>query len=557
MNKIGLYIRVSTDEQARVHEGSLVSQRRRLEEYVQSQNRNQKNWGMIIETYTDEKSGKDLNRPEFQRMMSDVSCGRINVILATELSRFSRSIKDFCELWEFFKEHKTQFITLREQFDTTTAAGEMMVFNLMNFAQFERKQTSERISANWLSRAKRGLWNGGSLPLGYDRSPDKKGTLLINEKEAKEVRRIFDLFLETGSIRKTLRQITKEGIYSKKYKNKAGVEKGGRVFTVSSVYNILKNKAYIGEREINKKKKELKTESVKAVWKPLLLKEKFNKAQKMLEKNKTRYKPDEWKTYAYPLSNKILCGECGKFLAGKSATGSKKKHYYYSHTKGNSLFTETGEKCRLHRLRAGRVEDIVLDFFQNKILNKNTIEQMIKSYEKISKKESPKVQGQLLSIKKELKSLNTRLENLSQRLSEIPSDISVEPIYQQMRKIKEKREKLLESEFYLNEELLKKNHLKVDKEGFFTKLEKTKQALEKSSKEAQREIYHNVLDFVEVHPQKIRVGLFAPSLSLASNGACVRSTNVQLGTRRFKIIEHLKPLTIGRKVKVQWWELKT
>ncbi len=76
--------------------------------------------------------------------------------------------KDFCELWDFFKKHKTQFVTLREQFDTTTAAGEMMVFNLMNFAQFERKQTSERISANWLSRAKRGLWNGGSLPLGYD-----------------------------------------------------------------------------------------------------------------------------------------------------------------------------------------------------------------------------------------------------------------------------------------------------------------------------------------------------------------------------------------------------
>ncbi len=313
MNKIGLYVRVSTDEQARVHEGSLVSQRKRLEEYVKNQNRNQNNWGIVVETYTDEKSGKDLNRPEFQRMMSDIKSGRIDVILATELSRFSRSIKDFCELWEFFKKYNTQFITLREQFDTTTAAGEMMVFNLMNFAQFERKQTSERISANWLSRAKRGLWNGGTLPLGYDRSTDKKGTLVINKKEASQVRRVFDLFLETGAIRKTSRELIKEGIFSKKYINKAGVEKGGKILTVSSVYSILKNRAYIGEREINKKKKGIKIEVVKAVWKPIIQRDLFNKVQKILEHNKNRYKPDEWKIYPYPLSNKILCGECGNF----------------------------------------------------------------------------------------------------------------------------------------------------------------------------------------------------------------------------------------------------
>lgn len=167
MKKIALYIRVSTEEQARIQDGSLVSQRNRLEEFVEGQNRRDHNWGHIVDVYVDEgRSAKDLKRPEFQRLLNDVRHGRINLILSTELSRMSRSIRDFCDIWDLFKKHQTNFITLREQFDTTTAAGEMMVFNLINFAQFERKQTAERISANWVSRAKRGLWNGGSIPLG-------------------------------------------------------------------------------------------------------------------------------------------------------------------------------------------------------------------------------------------------------------------------------------------------------------------------------------------------------------------------------------------------------
>ncbi len=129
---------MSTEEQARIQDGSLVSQRQRLLEYVEGQNRRDPNWGQVIEIYCDEgKSAKDMNRSEFQRLIGDVRTGRVNLILSTELSRMSRSIRDFCELWDIFKKHNASFITLREQFDTTSAAGEMMVFNLINLAQFE------------------------------------------------------------------------------------------------------------------------------------------------------------------------------------------------------------------------------------------------------------------------------------------------------------------------------------------------------------------------------------------------------------------------------------
>jgi DNA invertase Pin-like site-specific DNA recombinase len=155
------------------------------------------NFGVLVDSYCDEgKSAKSIKgRPEFQRLLSDVQSGRVNLIIATELSRLSRSIRDFCEIWDLLKQYGASFITLRESFDTTTASGEMMVFNLINFAQYERRQTAERIQANWQSRAKRGLFNGGTIPFGYDRNPKNKGELLINEGEAKQVREIFELSL--------------------------------------------------------------------------------------------------------------------------------------------------------------------------------------------------------------------------------------------------------------------------------------------------------------------------------------------------------------------------
>ena len=146
---IGLYIRVSTEEQALRMEGSLESQKHRLCGYVDIKNMQQQNWGVVVDEYIDDGfSAKDTNRPALQKLIKDLKKGRINTVLVTDLSRLSRSIRDFCVLIDFFKETKTQFLSLKEQFDTTTAAGEMMLFNMINLAQFERRQISERVTLN-------------------------------------------------------------------------------------------------------------------------------------------------------------------------------------------------------------------------------------------------------------------------------------------------------------------------------------------------------------------------------------------------------------------------
>ena len=157
-HKIGIYVRVSTEEQSQIADGSLESQQHRVRSFVEVKNLQEKNWGKIVETYIDDGySAKNTNRPAYQRMLKDIRSGRISLILITDLSRLSRSISDFCVLLKDLEKYKAKFLSIKEQFDTSTPAGEMMIFNMINLAQFERRQTSERISLNFHSRAMRGL----------------------------------------------------------------------------------------------------------------------------------------------------------------------------------------------------------------------------------------------------------------------------------------------------------------------------------------------------------------------------------------------------------------
>ncbi len=518
MKRIAIYLRVSTEEQARIQDGSLVSQKQRLIEYVEGQNRRDANWGQIVDFYCDDKSAKDMNRPEFQRMLNDVRTGRISLILSTELSRLSRSIRDFCEIWDLLKKYSCNFITLREQFDTTTASGEMMVFNLMNFAQYERKQTAERISANWLSRAKRGLWNGGSIPLGFDRNPKNAGELLPHPTEAKTVKEIFDTFLTIGSVRETCRELTRKGLFSKHYTNKHGFEKGGGHFTVMSVYRILTNKAYIGLRQYTKSKNEM--EVVKASWEPIVDLEVFNQVQERLSNNKNKYKPDEWKRYAYPLTELVVCGECGKKLGGKSAHGKNKKHHYYGHPRQiNSDGVTHLQRCRLERVRAERIEDLILKSLKNLIAVPETIEHWLEIYAKSTHSEIPALEGRLKSLNSDIESKSKRVQNLVSRIAELPIDISADAFYQQ---IKETNQKILEFKSVRAELLSKSISLKgqaIHKNGLIDKIKRTVAKLEQTPIELRKPLYSNLIKFAELHPTRIRVGVYAPTGTDGAQGA--------------------------------------
>ena len=159
------------------------------------------NWGKVLEEYHDiEESGKNTDRPGFHKLIEDIKLGKINAVICKDISRISRNRRDFCNLWEFLKERNVAFFSLNQNFDTSTIEGEMMIFNYINLVHWERESIVKRIVDGSRARARRGLFNGGRRPLGYDPHPEKRNHLMVNEKEAPLVRLIFEKYLELGSI---------------------------------------------------------------------------------------------------------------------------------------------------------------------------------------------------------------------------------------------------------------------------------------------------------------------------------------------------------------------
>ncbi len=364
----GIYKRVSTEERAQIIEGSLDSQEHRLKQFADFKNVSQPGWGNVVDIYSDEGlSAKDTKRPAFQRMMRDIRKGRINLILVTDLSRLSRNILDFCLLLEELKKYNAKFLSLKEQFDTSTPAGEMMVFNMINLAQFERKQTAERVSLNFHSRATRGLWNGGPLLLGYKADPTNKSHLLVDEVEAESVRKVFKLFLTEGTVGKTLKALEGSGIKPKAHPGRAYKRVNNGDWSRSTLYQLLRNPAYIGTREINKKNEGKDADhlqpyqryhKVKATWPAIVDDITFAKVQKALDEIQRleRERLSHAHERPYIATGLLFCKECSRPLMGASASGAKEVHRYYGHRHID------GQKvtCKVKRHRADEIEETIV-----------------------------------------------------------------------------------------------------------------------------------------------------------------------------------------------------
>lgn len=431
---IALYVRVSTEEQAETPEGSIKNQEQRLREAVVFRNK-QSNFGQIFNVYVDAGiSAKDMNRPKLQQMLNDMRANKINLIMVTEISRLSRNNRDFLEIWDLMSAQKCSFMSLREDFDTTTAAGEMLLFQLMNFAQFERKQTSERVAANILARAKRGLYNGGSIPLGYKKCLTKSGSLDIDEPHAATVRVAFEALLREGSLSRAARWLNDHGYKAKAHREGGGSHMRTGHFTVDNLQRMIRNKAYIGIKTYTHKGK---TEETKANWDGIVDEKIFYRANEKLTANHSRLKPLKPQSrHPYLLSGVCFCMKCGNHMPGKSATGRKGKVPYYEHswaTKCQSTLTKKTFMCAPTRVSATKAEALVWAEFCRFIDSKMFLKELLAKVKALhSNNNESSERGKL---KAKLYGLNSQLEALAERLSQIPASVPAAPIFKQMEKI--------------------------------------------------------------------------------------------------------------------------
>ncbi len=369
-HKIGVYIRVSTEEQAQRTEGSLENQKHRLNSFIEIKNHQTPDWGLVVDSYVDDgHSAENTNRPEFQRLLRDLKRGRVSMVLVADLSRLSRNIRDFCALLDLFKELKVKFLSIKDQFDTTTAVGEMMLFNMINLAQFERRQISERVTLNFHSRALRGLRNGGSATLGFRVNPSNKSTFEINPDEVGFVKQIFTTFLELGSTYRAAQELRRLKIPTKP----ASADGSGNYdWNTQTLGNLLRNQSYIGMREVNKSQKaqdqtELKPHEqhmiVKAAWQPIVDVGIFHSVQAMLDRNqkRARERRSNMKERTFFLTGLLSCAQCGRPLVGSTPRGRNKEFRYYVHRAIEGKPTT----CEIKSIPADQLEEKVVNHLLN------------------------------------------------------------------------------------------------------------------------------------------------------------------------------------------------
>jgi site-specific DNA recombinase len=351
--KIGVYSRVSTEEQTKVIAGSIQCQVQRCNQFVTAKNQIYPKWGHIISDYRDEGcSAKDTKRPAYQALLKDVRNKKVNLVLVSDLSRLSRNIADFSCFIEELQKQGASFLSIKEQFDSSTPFDELMIFNIINLAQFERKQTSERVAINNHTRSLQGMLSGGQRIFGYKK---KNASVIVDKEEAHIVQKIFQEYIISSGFHKTAIRLQRQ--YPEIN------------FSPHLVRRILQNIAYLGIKEVNKKyqhrppeqlKPWQKYEQVKAIWPAIidrttfdLVQEKFKTSQFM--QNRINHPQAN---RIYPLSGILKCSICHRKLSGQASHGRKKVYRYYGHSKS--------QRCKRKNIRADFIETTIELYLKQK-----------------------------------------------------------------------------------------------------------------------------------------------------------------------------------------------
>ncbi len=245
--RCAIYTRKSNEEGLDMAFNSLDAQREAGIDYIKSQKH--EGWQLVEEEYNDGGfSGGTMKRPGLQQLLDDIDRGRIDVVVVYKVDRLSRSLSDFARMMEVFDEKQVSFVSVTQQFNTTTSMGRLTLNMLLSFAQFEREVSGERIRDKLAATKKKGYWVGGQPPLGYrlQTGEETKGLFIIPE-QADLVRTIFDRYIQLSSPVAVANELNEAGHTTKQWTSKNGTVHGGKPLSQKYIHSVLTNMLYIGK----------------------------------------------------------------------------------------------------------------------------------------------------------------------------------------------------------------------------------------------------------------------------------------------------------------------
>ncbi|GAC1417387.1 MAG: recombinase family protein [Burkholderiaceae bacterium] len=345
--RCAVYTRKSSEEGLDQEYNSIDAQRDAGHAYIASQRA--EGWIPVADDYDDAAfSGGNMERPALRRLMTDIEAGKIDVIVIYKIDRLTRSLADFSKMVEVFERQGVSFVSVTQQFNTTTSMGRLMLNVLLSFAQFEREVTGERIRDKIAASKRKGMWMGGIPPLGYD---VENRRLVPNENEAKLIRHIFKRFVELGSGTMLFKELKLDGMTSKAWTTQDGKTREGKLIDKGLIYKLLNNRTYLGELRH-------KEQWYQAEHPPIIDRVVWDQVHAILATN-GRVRGNATRATVPYLLKGIVFGNDGRALSPFHTTKKNGRRYrYYVPQRENK---EHAGASGLPRLPAAELESAVLD----------------------------------------------------------------------------------------------------------------------------------------------------------------------------------------------------
>lgn len=358
-----VYTRKSTEEGLEQDFNSLDAQREACLSYIASQKA--EGWVPVMEVYDDGGySGGTLERPALKRLMEDIKAGKIHIVVVYKIDRLTRALMDFSKLVEVFDQHGVTFVSITQSFNTTTSMGRLTLNVLLSFAQFEREVIGERVRDKIAASKKKGMWMGGSPPLGYD---IQFRQLVPNKAEAKTVQHIFEHYLHHSNVIRLKQELDRERIFSKVLTYKDGRTVGGNSFSRGALYALLSNPIYIGQIRHKNKTYEGQHEGI-------IPHDLWTAVQEKLSEQASVYKGQKISREINLLKGLLFDAQGTPYTPGYTAKGKKQYRYYISQ---NLIQIRDHPEGLLGRLPAYQIEATVESILQHSLCSRSGVVELL------------------------------------------------------------------------------------------------------------------------------------------------------------------------------------
>lgn len=456
---VAVYARVSTTEQA--EEGfSIPEQLRTTYEWCEKQGYE------VYKEYVDRGiSGKSINgRPSLKQLLNDAKQKKFDIVIVWKMNRLARNILDLLKIVNIFEEKGITFRSYTEQYETESPSGKLQFHMMAAFAEFERANIAENVKMGMVARAREGSWNGGQV-LGYDSvetestNRKRKSTkLVIKEKEAQTVRRIFQLYLEGNGYKSIANTVNKEGHRSKK----------NNYFSINAIKTILTNPIYVGYIRYNvrrdwsqKRRNNINPDPVieRGQHQPIISEEVWEKTKSILEKRTG--KPNRVHSGEYPLTGLLKCPACGAGMVlsrttNKNKDGSKRVLEYYVCGSWKNKGTSA---CNSNGIRTKYADDYVLGKISKYTKSENLIKDIVERINSGNKNGLEPLQNEYQHIKKSIETVTSKKDKALGLFEE--GILNKSDLVERLDKINEEKKLLEERLHSLQHKLDQSNYMEI------------------------------------------------------------------------------------------------